>query len=334
MNATNQPRERGQILVLFSLSLVAMIAMVGLVLDGGAAFAQRRAEQNAADVAALAAANDLIVNGGDANWKQTALTIAGENGYIDGVGGASVQVSCVNCPGPDSADQRWDDAVDGVQVTVNVTAPHRNNFASIVGMSYWDVSTTATSKTGWVNTAHGPGPFIVSTNAFDPATRLPTTCTPALPCDLSHPRDAIPSLPTDFAWTDFGYDLTCPLPDGLDTGNVDDQDLQDYMARRSDFYITLQFGCYVAQHNSGAMTNIVREIRDSAPITFPVPIVDEAGLYVGWASFVVTDARALGDASTISGYFETGAQNEQLDVDGAGFGTSTYGGNYDIQLIN
>ena len=49
--------ERGQILVLFTLGLVAMISMVGLVLDGGDAFAQRRDQQNAADLGALAGAN-------------------------------------------------------------------------------------------------------------------------------------------------------------------------------------------------------------------------------------------------------------------------------------
>ena len=55
MNRHSSSRQRGQILVLFALSLVAIIAAVGLVLDGGSAFAQRRSEQNAADVAALAA---------------------------------------------------------------------------------------------------------------------------------------------------------------------------------------------------------------------------------------------------------------------------------------
>ena len=34
----------GQIIVIFALGLVAMIAMVGLVLDGGSTFAQRRGQ--------------------------------------------------------------------------------------------------------------------------------------------------------------------------------------------------------------------------------------------------------------------------------------------------
>ena len=56
-SARGRARERGQILVLFALSAVVMIAMVGLVLDGGDTYAQRRDEQNGADLAAMAGAN-------------------------------------------------------------------------------------------------------------------------------------------------------------------------------------------------------------------------------------------------------------------------------------
>jgi Flp pilus assembly protein TadG len=320
------PHERGQILVLFSLSLVAIIAMVGLVLDGGSAFAQRREEQNAADVAALAAANDLMANQGSSNWQATALAMTAKNGYTHGVDGTTVSVTCVNCPG-----QPLNSAVSGVQVTVTITAPHQNNFATIVGMSTWDVTTTATSKTGWNDTAHGPGPFIVSKNAFDPVTGVPVTCTEAAPCDLLHPVDDTPTEATEFTWTDFGWDHP---QDCTDVDNVSNDDLQDYLEGRADFTVTLTFGCYIAQHNDGVMNNVVEAIHDLAPITFPVPIVDEAGNYVGWASFVTTDAISDGRYGYISGYFESGAQNEQLDVVGAGFGTSIFGDSWDLQLIN
>ena len=337
MNAIRGRRDDGQILVLFALTLVAMIAMVGLVLDGGAAFAQRRNEQNAADAAALAAANDLIVNQGSANWPSTARTVATANGYSDGVNGTTIQLSCVNCPawtlGGTAPTITYDNSANGVQVTVTITAPHQNNFASIVGMSKWAVSTTATSLTGWPNTAHGPGPFIVSITAFDPATGLPNVCTSkATQCDLLHPVNDTPAAPTEFTWTDFGYDKTpeeCHLP-----GNVDDQDLQSYLAGRANFDITLEVGCYIAQHNDGTMNNIVAALKALAPITFPVPIVDTGGNYLGWASFTVTDAEPQGRNGTIAGYFQTGFQDEQLDVKGSGFGTSTYGGSYKLKLIN
>lgn len=337
MNPDRTPAERGQILVLFALSLVAIIGMVGLVLDSGGTFAQKRIEQNAADVAALAAANDLIANQGSADWQGTARSIATQNGYTDGVDGASVEVSCVNCPGA-GPFQTFDAAVDGVQVTVDITAPHRNNFSAILGMATWDVSTTATSKTGWANTAHGPGPFIVSEEVFN-AGGDPIHCTgPVDECDLAHPVDDTPTQWSEFTWTDFGYDLPgapCP-PDGepFELGNVNDSDLQNYMDGSADFSVTLEFGCYIAQHNDGVMNNIVADLGDLAPMTFPVPIVDEEGKYVGWASFVMTSADPGGRNGIITGYFETGRIQALLDVEGAGFGSSTFGSAYVVQLVN
>jgi Flp pilus assembly protein TadG len=47
-------RAGGQIIVVFALALVAIIAMTGLVIDGGAAFAQQRVAQNGADGTATA----------------------------------------------------------------------------------------------------------------------------------------------------------------------------------------------------------------------------------------------------------------------------------------
>jgi Flp pilus assembly protein TadG len=320
--------ERGQLIVIFALALVALVAMVGLVLDGGSTFAQRRSEQNAVDLAALAAANDLIVNQGGADWVGTARSVAKENGYEHGVNGVIVDVTCKNCPG-----QALDTSAAGVQVTVAITASHRNAFAGVVGMPSWDVSATATSKTGWPDTATGPGPFILSKEAFNEVGQA-TVCTdPDNPCLFNHPTTAegdTPQTESEFAWTDFHYDTPCDA-----TGNVNDSELQDYLANSATFETTLGFGCYIAQHNSGQMNNIVAKLGGVTPITFPVPIVDTSGNYVGWASFVLTDTHPNGANGTISGYFETGnRQDQRLDVHGSGFGTSTYGGTYVLKLIN
>lgn len=316
--------SRGQILVIFALGLVAMVAMVGLVLDGGSAFAQRRSQQNAADLAALAAANDLIVNQGSADWFARARWAAEINGYKHGENGVTVDVSCHNCPG-----QTLDAGREGVQVTVTISADHRNAFAGVVGMPTWDVTTTATSKTGWPDSAMGPGPFIVSKDAFETNGR-PARCTgDDDQCDLEHPVSDTPVVWTDFTWTDFGYDKMCE-----ETGNVNDSDLQDYMDGQAQFSITLDFGCYIAQHNNGVMNNIVARLRDLAPITFPIPIVDAEGKFVGWASFMLTDATPNGRNGFLTGYFLSGLQNQQLDVRSPGFGTAIFGGTYQLKLIN
>jgi hypothetical protein len=53
-------REEGQVLVLFALSVVLLFTAAGLAFDVGRFYAERRFLQNAADAAALAAANALI----------------------------------------------------------------------------------------------------------------------------------------------------------------------------------------------------------------------------------------------------------------------------------
>ncbi len=61
IGSTSQSKmaDRGQILVVFVLAVVAIIAMVGVVIDGGNVFAQQRIAQNGSDSAATAGA--LIV---------------------------------------------------------------------------------------------------------------------------------------------------------------------------------------------------------------------------------------------------------------------------------
>ena len=82
--------QRGQVLVLFTLALVAIVAGVGLVIDGGFTFAQRRAEQNAADLAAFAGA-DALLNG--KNATAAALAASKNNGYEHGENGITVAVT-------------------------------------------------------------------------------------------------------------------------------------------------------------------------------------------------------------------------------------------------
>ncbi len=54
--------EHGQAIVLVALMMTGLIAVVGLVTDGGLVFSQRRDLQNAADAAALAGAMQIDEN--------------------------------------------------------------------------------------------------------------------------------------------------------------------------------------------------------------------------------------------------------------------------------
>jgi Flp pilus assembly protein TadG len=58
----NGAGHRGQALVLFALGLTAVVAMVGLIIDGGNAYAQQRSTQNGSDSASEAGATILVRN--------------------------------------------------------------------------------------------------------------------------------------------------------------------------------------------------------------------------------------------------------------------------------
>ena len=59
-HAHQRHEERGQSLVLMALALVALLAMTGLIVDGGNAWAQQRASQNASDSSAEAGTVILV----------------------------------------------------------------------------------------------------------------------------------------------------------------------------------------------------------------------------------------------------------------------------------
>ena len=59
-------QDRGQIIIIFALALVVLVGMVGLLVDGGAVFAQQRVAQNGSDGAATAGALVVAQNLGPA----------------------------------------------------------------------------------------------------------------------------------------------------------------------------------------------------------------------------------------------------------------------------
>lgn len=83
--------EKGQVLVLVALTLVALLGFGALALDGGNIYADRRSAQAAADTSAMSAA--LAIMRGSPNPQKTALLRAEENGYTHSPPGTSVTVN-------------------------------------------------------------------------------------------------------------------------------------------------------------------------------------------------------------------------------------------------
>ena len=187
--------QRGQLLVLFALASVALIAMLGLVLDGGATYAQRRTQQNGADLAALAGANAWLLDTGDSVSKAAAADVAAravatQNGYTAGTDGTVVNVTPVIYGA-------------GQAVTVDIAARHHNAFGSIVGLSSWEVAVTATAVVGPAGRPRGVAPFIFHNQVFVQGTGeiQPQYGDPLHPFTFGETNGDVPAGPNDLAWT-------------------------------------------------------------------------------------------------------------------------------------
>ena len=75
--------DEGQAVVLFAIVMLALLFIVGLAIDAGQLYSNKRTEQEAADSAAFAGAVVLYQNGTAAQVRQAAFDDALKNGYFD-----------------------------------------------------------------------------------------------------------------------------------------------------------------------------------------------------------------------------------------------------------
>lgn len=322
--------QRGQVLVLFTLALVAIVAGVGLVIDGGFTFAQRRAEQNAADLAAFAGANALL-NG--KNPTAAALAASKDNGYEHGKNGITVAVTTTS-----------------KTVKVDVGAPHSNYFAGVVGQPTWQVGVTATALAGIASKYLGVAPFIFSQEAFDPVTGLPYQPY-TVQTDFTHTTGQGSDSPLtvlNVAWTNLG------------TGNVSTKDVKDALDGSAPINAELTLNDYIGQSNDGlhnalfdsssqpSVNTTLAGLDVAVPIVGP-PIPGKTtcnnsssivGCFRGWALFHVVSAakNGSGDDGTITGYFLTGITRSASAEDVCAITdtscTGLFHGSYVVKLVN
>ncbi len=254
-------RQDGQVLVVFALSLVVLLAFGGLALDGGSAFAQRRDEQTAADLAALAGANDYLINGSHDQAVNRARAVAAANGYADDHAETDVEVVI--------------DTSNGITVAVTITGTHHNNIVGLLGMPTWAVSASGTALAGFPDTAFGASPFIFAASAF----AIDGTPMYQTPTDFGEGNGDVPNNDVDFAWTNYG------------TGNVDTTEVREII--RGDLTIdkTLEFGEYIGQHNNGYHDYLFDDVQEHlAGTDVTAAVVDPNGNFVGWSTFHVVSA--------------------------------------------
>lgn len=276
--------ERGQVLAIFALSLLVMVAIAGLAVDAGSTFAQRRDQQTATDLAALAASNDYLINGDEDMAIARAAAVAQENGFATGVAGASVDVTIAT--------------TNGVEVTVDIDAPHPNTFLGAIGMSSWQVSTTASALAGFPDSGVGAGPFIFSIGAFeDDGTPKYQTET-----NFGETNGDVPTSGLDLAWTNYG------------TGNLNTSEVADIISGDVTIDRTMEYGQYIGQQNNGNHTALFNDVNTYlSGLEMPVAIVDNNGNFMGWAMFHVTSASS-GSSKNIRGYFLASFTSARLRV--------------------
>lgn len=314
-------RERGQILVIFVIAVVAIIGMVGLVLDGGSAFAQRRDEQNVADLAAVAGATAHLNATGDTATRLAAAdtaarAIATANGYTHGVDGVAVNVTTAS-------------SLIAATVQVDITKPHRNNFAAIMGMPTWPVSVTATAmSTASPNAANGAMPLLFNEEAFPGAIcdeSGPTPCTPEVYQLPGTGNEDVPQDATQFNWTIFCTASGNPC-------NANSNGVRELIDGNGSA-TTVSLDDDIGPLNAGAHTTLFTALAQHVNGIFPVPIVTDEGAMVGWAYFKLLSVEGASE-KVIRGYFVSPVNAEQLTIDPNGTGASLETGVYRIKLTN
>jgi hypothetical protein len=296
---------QGQVLVVFALSLITLLGFAGLALDGGSTFAQRRSQQTATDLAALAAANDYLVNGSSSLATTRSQSVSASNGFTDGTGGTSVATSL--------------DTSNGIAVRVSVTAPHQNAMAGLLGQPVWMVTTTATALAGFPDTAYGASPFIFPASAFQTdGTPLYQTAT-----DFGETNGDVPTSQLDFAWTNYG------------TGNLDSTEVDAIIKGQTTINKTLAFGEYIGQHNNGNHSTLYTDVDQYlSGLDIPAAIVDTNGNFVGWSTFHVISADG-GSAKHVRGYFMSSFESARLSITACSANDCPrYLGSYILKLTN
>ncbi|HWF71932.1 MAG TPA: pilus assembly protein TadG-related protein, partial [Solirubrobacteraceae bacterium] len=126
--------ERGSVIVLVAVSMVAFLGMLALALDVGSWYQTQSHTQGTASAAALAAANYMAGGDSSSDATQRAVTYAGYNGLT--ITTANVAI---------------DTTADTVTVTVPTTAP--SYFAQVLGFGSRSVSAKAVASWQTTSTA-------------------------------------------------------------------------------------------------------------------------------------------------------------------------------------
>ncbi len=292
--------QRGQVLALAAISMVALLGVAGFALDVGVWFQAHRKQQAVADAAALAAAGDLPAN--------TAQASADAQSYAVKNGGSASSISFSTQYLPN----------DTITVQAGKTVP--SYFLKAVGIDSADVKATAVARAENLGSAWGSAPFgVINTQ--------PELAGPGCPCfGISTTLDLNKIGPGGFGIIDI---------DGSH-GGAGPGTLADWIVNGCDCSTATPVYLYSdpgAKFNSSQVKGAMDEMIGHN-LLFPVydtTAGNGANLQyhvIGFAGFNLQGYAFKGNSGSIDGYFV------KVDWQGAGTSdTSTYFGATTTQLV-
>jgi hypothetical protein len=144
----NKRSEKGQAIVLIVFSIIGIIGLTALTVDGGLAYADRRSAQGAADSAAWAGGLANARGDGVSGIRLAAEAVADQNGYTGDGARSEVIVEVIDdpsglCPAGASPNR---------QITVTINSNVDTFFAPVIGVE--EVTNTVTAVTRACGTRH------------------------------------------------------------------------------------------------------------------------------------------------------------------------------------
>lgn len=192
MRTARPSEDRGATLIFVAVSLVALMALAGLIVDGGNAYSQRRQMQNAADTAATAGANALQrhrqgESGATADTILTAArSAAGANGAktdasftceLIRLNTSGTEIGTAACPTSAAAVV----PADAFGVRVSTESDHDTSFIKVVGVDGFSAAASAAALLR--KAAPAAAPFMVCANAAGHPVPLLLIADPLVPED-------------------------------------------------------------------------------------------------------------------------------------------------------
>jgi len=313
--------------VLFALSLTALVAIAGLVVDLGGSFSQARSQQKVADVAALAGATREANGGGRAAIIQAAVDSAVANGF------AASEVT-VNIPpvsgsyapgGSRSGALSTNDCSTPAQypcwVEVVINRAHANSFSRVVGLTSFGVTERGVAVGGIANAvSNGVSPLMFNYKAIKQHGSTPTVYCDPQPSKCS-PNSSWPLLDNQFAWTTY-----CISSANCNVNSA----TAKAIIQGGNFQVAVTLGMYLGPHNNGQKTSVCQTLLAQYPngADLPVAVNDDNGNLVAYWIWHLDTANSScmgAGGEQLAGWFVSDATATLPLTILAGGGNATFG---------